>query len=247
MGHSPDPPQLIPLKNLRITRRKAHLEIRPGWLVLRLPWYFGRNLWQVPIGEVHVVDMSSRYATVKRSTDLHPDPVTVPFLTTASHLARPTLMLLFTTPQPIPELRLKPEAFANLADDRHPEPGTGSMIDGVQLVAKNPAEAAHRLVAAGAHQAHDSRQWLREHRRHATDPVERTIMRKRRSRLRTVWITSQVIFWVFCLPSFVAAHTLSLDDDFPLWLLWTLIGINVVSALLMRPLDRRTHRSGRRH
>jgi hypothetical protein len=78
----PDPSRLIPLKTSRISRRMSHLEIRPGWLVLRLPWYFVQNTWQVPISEVDVVDLSARRTTVKPSAEVYAevyaDPITFP-------------------------------------------------------------------------------------------------------------------------------------------------------------------------
>jgi hypothetical protein len=58
------------------------------------------------------VDLSARRTTVKPSAELYADAITVPFLTTRTALARPTLMLLFTTPQWLPGMRLEPASVA---------------------------------------------------------------------------------------------------------------------------------------
>jgi hypothetical protein len=141
MRHSADPPHRIPLKTWRLAPSKAYLEIWPGWLGMRLPWYLGEEIWWVPIDEVHVVDMSSRRTTIK-SSDVFEDPVTLAYFITTHDVARPTLLLLFTTPQRMPLLNMEPE-FENpsgygASDSSVAETG----VDGVLLRARRPAWAA---------------------------------------------------------------------------------------------------------
>lgn len=247
MRNTSDPARLIPLKTYRIALRKAHVEIRPGELALQVPSYFGRNVWRLPIGEVSVVDLSSPNATVEGS-DVYAEPLAIPYLATTSPNVRPTLMLLFTTPLPMPPLRTKPE-FMEFGGSHAPRPAAVTRVDGVALRAHRPAEATARLVAAGVHHVRDPRAWLRRHRRPVTDPAGRAAVQDRLSRRRILGKIAVAIFLGVFLPTSLLLEAQLNGADLPDWLalilpwLWALFAVTNVTLLVLWLVRRRINRS----
>ncbi|MFI0349426.1 hypothetical protein [Actinomadura sp. 9N407] len=211
------------------------MEIWPGWLGLRLPWYLGREIWWVPIGEVHVVDMSS-WRTIIKSSDVFEDPVTIAKFITTHDFAPSTLLLLFTTPQPMPPLDMKPLLvnFSGYLASEQVVAANG--VDGVLLRARRPADATRRLAAAGVPQVHEPREWQRRYRPLVTDPIERATVRARRSQRSVVAFVGLTLALSIPLTA-----ELGLRVDFPRWL-WGVIALGYgaffVLMLLHRFIDR---------
>ncbi|QKG24754.1 SIMPL domain-containing protein [Actinomadura verrucosospora] len=181
----------VPQVRLRTYRlaRKAYLRGSGGELALRLPAYFGRRLWRVPMAEVNVVDLTSPRTVVQKIGDVYAEPVVTPYLPTTGPLTRPTTLLLFTTPQRVPPLRWLAAIAPNSSlpfGYRASRSAKGARLDGVFLRAADPGDAADRLVAAGAQRVDDPALWLREHRKRVADPVRADAIALSEKRARAI-------------------------------------------------------------
>lgn len=88
MRHDIDDGRMVRLKAYRLNVRKPRLEAQRGELVLRLPAYFGRRAWRVPIGAVGVVDLTSPGLLVQPSDDdVYPGGIVIPAGGDAPHVA----------------------------------------------------------------------------------------------------------------------------------------------------------------
>lgn len=238
-----DDDRLVRLKTYRLAPRKARLDCVGGELVLRLPTYFGRRAWRVPMTEVNVVDLSSPQTVVQRTEDVYAEPVSVPYLFTTGPNTRPTTMLLFTTPQRVPPLRLVTAIAPNTPlpfGYRASRSATGARLDGVLLRAVDPADAAARLVMAGARRVDDPIGWLRAHREVVADPAKAAAIASSTKRAGTLGKVAAALMLVTLVTARWATN-----HDGPRWL-WLLVTITGASTVVLWLMARRAARLTRR-
>lgn len=235
----PDDGRLVRLRTYRLAPRKARLECVGDELVLRLPTYFGRRAWRVPIAEVNVVDMTAPQTVVRRTESVYAEPVSVPYLFTTGPNTRPTTLLLFTTPQRVPPLRLVTAIAPNSSlpfGYRASRSATGARLDGVFLRAVDPAGAVARLVMAGARPIDDPVGWLQTHREMIADPVKAAAIVSSTKRAGTLHKVAAALLMVTLVTARWATN-----HDGPLWL-WPLVAITGASTVVLWLMARRTAR-----
>ncbi|MBO2460185.1 hypothetical protein [Actinomadura violacea] len=235
----------VPQVRLRTYRlaRGAYLRGTGGELALRLPAYFGRRPWRVPMSEVGVVDLTSPRTALQKAGDVHAEPVVAPYLSTTGPLTRPTTLLLFTTPQRVPPLRLLAAIAPNSPlpfGYRASRSAEGGRLDGVLLRAADPGDAADRLVAAGAQRVDDPALWLREHRKRVTDPVRADAIALSEKRARATGTAAAALL----ILTLVTVQWAS-DHDGPNWL-WLIAAIAGTTTAALTLLATRAQRRARK-
>ena len=158
---------VIPLRSYRLARR-AWLRVSGDRLYVRAPGWWGGREWSVSLSLVAVVEGEPAQET------LYAEPIVTPYVYTTSMLAPPNLVLVFSEPLPVPDLRrlvrgqLSAEFPQRPLRDGRP---AGRYTDGLLFRAVDPAMAVESLVAAGAARVGDPDDWLRRGREVVTDPA----------------------------------------------------------------------------
>lgn len=147
------------------------IEVDGQYLSLRLPRYFGRTWWRIPLDQVSVVDHESAEPAEQVESDFFfPDGLSIPYLATASARSWPNLSLLFTTRQRVPPLRMRLGALrGSPLRYRASRSAPGDLVDGIQLRVVDPDQGVQALANAGLEVVRRPVAWLRERRWTSTD------------------------------------------------------------------------------
>lgn len=167
----------IPLQAWRISPRKPRLEAGPDGLALRVPIYFGRRRWSLPMAGTVVSRIGVSPTPAPADTPPAEDQMFkvaqyIPFLTTTNDLVQPNIVLLFAEPAKVPRTRW----ITAIGDFRwgpfETRRQTGPSVDGLLLRAAQPDLAVSLLAGHGIEQVSDPNAWLRAHREMVTNPTQ---------------------------------------------------------------------------
>jgi len=169
----------IPLRRYRLASRPAYVDVDGGHLTVRLPSYFGAELWRIPVAEVCIVDRGYEGQVQREVTTGKwlTRPVAIPFLRTTSPLSGTNLELHFRSKQRLPQISFRgalnatvPYVLAKTA--------AGTWVDGVALRVLDPDSASRALAGAGCDTTRAPSWWIADHREVTTDPVAITNLAK---------------------------------------------------------------------
>jgi hypothetical protein len=151
---------VVELQGLPVGGPPGRLSCVDGDVDVEVPKWLGPAAWAIPADEVGVADLTAvGWGT---GGDVFRDRLALPYLSTRTRYAQPTLVLLFRRPQLLPtgaSSKLRSRAGA---------------VDGVILRVADPARAVDELTAGGAIGVGDPAKFLRQHREVVVDPEERS-------------------------------------------------------------------------
>jgi len=201
--------EVLDLCRRRLARRGATVEVEPGLLGLRVPSVFGpEQVWRLHLDGVGVVDPTQLDEPRAGGGQAFVDPLTIPYLATATAWSEPNLVLLFDRPRRLAPVTLRGAVGGALGVGLHGRPsrsGQGLWVDGVRLRAPDPAAMSASLVRAGAQRVTGPTQWMAERRPRATEP--RAVARARAAERRLAWAPwlSTLLLLAFVASTFRAA------------------------------------------
>lgn len=153
---------VVELDRLPFDRRPARLTCTGGVVEVLVPTWLGAEAWRLPADEVGVADLTT--AGWGTGGDVFRDRLALPYLTTKTPFTKPTTVLLFRTPQRVPD-----GARTSLQT-------RAGFVDGLTVRVDEPARAVDRLASGGAIAVGDPARFLRQHREVVVDPAERAAM-----------------------------------------------------------------------
>jgi len=181
--------EVVDLSRRWLARRGASVEVEPGLLGLRLPGVFGpRQVWRLPLDAVAVVVTARIDEPDAGGGQAFVEPLTIPYLATATAWAAPNLVLLFDRRRRLAPVTLRGAIGGALGVGLHGRPsrsGQGLWVDGVRLRAVDPYAMSASLVRAGAQQVTAPSRWMAERRTRTTDPVA---VARARAAQRRLWL-----------------------------------------------------------
>lgn len=157
----------IPLRQLPLVGRDSYIELDGESVVLHVPRLLaGGAAWRIPLAGVVVVDPSSGGSRDSGTRGLtFVEPVSLPYLATATAWKAPNLQLLFEAPRELPRLRLRAALNPSLR-----RLVRGAVVDGVALRALDAWAAVDAAAAAGIPRTTTPVSWLTDHRETTRDP-----------------------------------------------------------------------------
>ncbi|MFP5308230.1 MAG: hypothetical protein ACLGIR_01460 [Actinomycetes bacterium] len=194
--------ETVPLRSYRLAPRRSRIELDGATAHLRLPGWFGRRVWSVPIRTAAVIDLTDDAdGSVLSDEVVFARRLRIPYLWTTGPATAPTIALLFAEPQRIPPLRWM-LAFASGVDlpvgIRASRSAAGATLDGVLLRAVDPEAAVASLVAGGAERVTEAGgvAWLAARRQLRTDPAEVAALEEAVAALEGRGRIAAVTLWV---------------------------------------------------
>jgi hypothetical protein len=207
----------IELRNYRIVPRKARIDIDGAAAALVLPSFFGRRPFIVPMDVTAVLDLTSEMPGDGLDEEIvfETEP-SIPYFFTTGPFTEPTTLLLFREPQRVPPLRWITASAPNVDlpfGARASRSARGAFVDGALLRFRDPADAARRLVRAGATPVDRPEAWLDQDA--VSDPIRReTVLRHQN---QAMWL-HRVAFGLLVV-SLLTARGLVDNDD------WTALAL----------------------
>jgi len=204
------PDDVIALRSYRVHVRKSRIEVVGDDAELVLPASFGSRRLVVPLRDITVVDLTS--PTLVEDEVFFRRPPVIPYFFTTGPATEPTTTLLFRTSRRVPPLKVSVAMAPNMDlpfgwwESRS---AGGAHVDGVDLRAVDPVDAARRLTSAGARRTDDPAQWLRDHHQAVDDPIEREQLR---TEARTVHWLFRASFGLVFGALLAAAELTDLDE-----------------------------------
>ena len=183
----------VPLRHYRLFSRQPYIELDGPVMRVRLPGIFGgRNLWNLNVADVAVVDTEPSSSDDTGDDWVFEEPVNIPFAATTSPNVNPNLELLFKTPQRIPSLRVSGAQSIGLPYFQS-RSAAGVHIDGLDLRAEDPVAAVQTLAAARLERVDRTGAWLRRHRAVTQDPALMKVAKANDQRQRWVGAVVTVV------------------------------------------------------
>lgn len=201
--------------------RKPSLTIDRDAMVLRLPAWFGRHRWRIPLAEAAL--LPELVEGEERTSDaFFVRGIEIPYLFTTGPITEPNIGLLFREPQRVPPVRLVvaqrylPIGWLGSRSAR------GEVLDGVDLRAQDPVAAREVLAAHGVGAADQPLEWLAAHREVTEDPalIEATQAQLRRA----TWAARTALL------GYALAFALLMVGPDPLTAPWVVLLVAVLAA-----------------
>lgn len=209
----------LPLRQYRFHFRPTFLEIDGRYLKVVLPVYFGEQVWEVPLANVLVCDLTQEIKDYEPPDLLFDPALKIPYLFTTGMLTAPTLELLFREPERVPTLRWTAALAPNNSlpfTRRQSKSEDGARVDGVLLRMQDNTTALAALVGAGVEQTQQPLTWLIRNRATVND----------RRRVDRLLATERKIVWAARLQTvgfFGVWLTFLTDEGFPHPAIWAAV------------------------
>ena len=210
----------IPLRCYRFVPRKPVVDVGDGVVVLRLPAYFGRHRWVIPLDQVALVAELAPEEGELGSDACFVRGVDLPYLFTTGPATVPNLVLLFAEAQRVPPVRL---VVAQRVVDLGwfgTRSRRGEVLDGVALRAVDADAASSALVGAGVERVDEPMAWLEERREVTRDPA--AVAALEGAERRAVWAGRVALL------GYVLAFGLLVVGPDPVTALWAVLVVAVL-------------------
>lgn len=168
------------LRSYWYSRRKPSLSVIDMDVEIRLPGYFGRRSWRVPVAAVAATNLQDipreRTEEVDGDEVVFAKGITMPYFFTTGPMWAPNLLLQFREPQRLPALgwvaAVAPNTYLPFSR-RQSRSAKGAHVDGILLRARDSTQAVRDLRLAGVETTSDPEGWLAVRRSVVSDPAER--------------------------------------------------------------------------
>jgi hypothetical protein len=212
----------IRLRCYRVVPRKPVLVVGDGVLVARVPAYFGRHRWTIPLDQVAVVAELAPEEAELGSDAFFVRGLELPYLFTTGPATEPNLVVVFAEAQRVPPVRLVVAQRVIDIGWFGSRSARGEVLDGVALRVVDPDAARAVLVRAGVEVVDEPIAWLAERRQVTWDPV---VIEEVEGQLR--W--ARGASWA-ALALYAVAFALLVAGPDPLTVPWVVLLVAVVLA-----------------
>ena len=181
---------VVALQGLPFRSKSGRVTTGDGFVRLDVPRWLGESAWQVPADEVGVADLAA--VGWGSGGEVFRDRLAMPYLSTRTRFAAPTLVLLFRVPQRLPA------GFGHIRN-------RDGLVDGVTLRVADSARALQTLSEGGAIAVGDPSRFLRQHREVVEDADERAAIlhedragtRLRQGSTVLLYVALFLVTWLF--------------------------------------------------
>lgn len=193
-------PAEITLRSYWFSRRKPAIQFEVDAIELRLPVYFGKQVWSIPIDQVGVIDLVRRDSAVEVVTDeggvVFASPLAIPYFVTTGPLAKPNLVLLFRSKRRLPPFRRYPNNKGQTVPftAKMTRSAEGAWVSRLTLRAQDSTNAQQTMERAGVVTVPSMLEWLKERYETINDPEEKAKHFERGAQARRVNLILRVLF-----------------------------------------------------